>query len=53
MASCRKVVAEWTFRENGAEMIHTAEAKVEFCHLQCVLKSSIRQHGTVRSKNTM
>ena len=28
---------EWPFGENGAERIHTALVKAEFCNLKCVL----------------
>ena len=39
------MVAEWPFRESGAERIYTALVKVDFSHLKCVLKSCIGQHG--------
>ena len=45
------MVAEWPFRENGAERIYTASIKVSFCNLKCVLKAYIGQNRVVSSLN--
>ena len=35
--SKRKVVAEWPFRENGAERVETALVKAVFCHVKVIV----------------
>ena len=41
MTSSSKVVVEWSFRKNGAEVTFTALVKLDLCHLKRVLKSYI------------
>ena len=41
------MVAEWPFRESGAERIYTALVKLDFSNLKCVLKSCIGQNEEI------